>query len=159
MTQTKLSWLFEILWLAFGALLTLLVLTPVIGTINEEYLTNNALFIFLSVTFFRLFLFVKRVPYLSKMWMRVVLIGVLGVLFFQFMISIQEFLWDMDNATISRFLTSEKSFEHSQSTIDTYYYFKSEFILFATACQMMTILLALRLVASMWQYSPKAMNH
>jgi hypothetical protein len=159
MTHTKLAWLFEILWLAFTALLTLLVLTPVIGTINNEYLTNNAVFIFLTVTFFRLFLFVKRVPYLSKMWMRVVLIGILGVLFFQFLISIQDFLWDMDNATISRFLTPEKSFEHSQATIDTYYYFKSEFILFATACEIMTLLLAIRLVVSMWQYGPKAMNH
>jgi hypothetical protein len=60
---------------------------------------------------------------------------------------------------IAVFNTPEKSFEHSQATIDTYYYFKSEFILFATACEIMTLLLAIRLVVSMWQYGPKAMNH
>lgn len=159
MTHTKLAWLFEVLWLVFAALLTLLVLTPVIGTINQDYLLNNALFIFLTVTFFRLFLFVKRVPYLSKLWMRVVLIAIMGVLFFQFMYSIQGFFWDMDNHTISKFLTLEKSFEHSQATVDAYFYFKSEFILFATACELMIVMLAIRLVSSMWQYGPKAMNH
>lgn len=158
MTHNKLAWLFELLWLAFAAILTLVVLLPVHGTINEEYLRDNAIFIFLTVTFFRLFLYVKQVPYLTKLLARVLLIVLLGVLFFQFMITIQEFLWDMDNHTISKFLTPEKAFQHSQETVDKYFYFKSEFILFATACEMMVVLLAIRVVASMWQYGPKGMN-
>ncbi len=158
MTQTKLAWLFELLWLSFAAILTVMVLLPVLGTINSEYLTTNAIFVFLTVTFFRLFLYIKQVPYLAKLWARVILIAILGVLFFQFMITIQQFLWDMDNHTISKFLTVEKSFEHSQATVDTYFYFKSEFILFATACELMLVLLAIRVVASMWQYGPKGMN-
>lgn len=158
MMHNKLSWLFELLWLAFAAILTIVVLLPVHGTINEEYLMDNAIFIFLTVTFFRLFLYVKQVPYLTKLVARVLLIMLLGVLFFQFMITIQEFLWDMDNHTISKFLTPEKAFQHSQATVDKYFYFKSEFILFATACEMMVVLLAIRVVASMWQYGPKSMN-
>lgn len=158
MTQNKLAWLFELLWLAFAAILTVVVLLPVFGTINEEYLIDNAIFVFLTATFFRLFLYIKRVPYLTKLLARVLLIVLLGVLFFQFFITIQEFLWDMDNHTISKFLTPEKAFQHSQATVDKYFYFKSEFILFATACQIMVVLLAIRVVASMWQYGPKSMN-
>ncbi len=158
MTQTKLSWLFELLWLAFAAIITLMVLLPAIGTINGEYLITNAFFVFLTVTFFRLFLYINQVPYLTKLWARVILIAFLGILFFQFMITIQQFLWDMDNHTISKFLTPAKAFEHSEAILDKYYYFKSEFLLFAIASEMMIVLLAIRVVASMWQYGPKSMN-
>lgn len=155
MTQTRLAWLFELLWLVFAAIVTLLVLMPLQGIIGSAYLTLNAAFIFLSVTFFRWFLFVKQVPYLSKLWMRVFLIMVIGVLFFQFMLRIQEFLGDMDNTSMSHFLSPEAAFTYSESLNQSYFYFKSEFILFATACQMMIVLLAIRLVVSLWQYGPK----
>lgn len=155
MSHTQLSWIFELLWLVFAAVVTALVLLPVYGVISQEYLVTNAANIFLSVTFFRLFLFLKKVPYLTKLWMRVILVALLGILFFQFMFRIQDFLWDMDNATMSRFLTPAKAFEHSQNTLDSYQYFRDEFILFAVACQLMILLLAIRLVVSMWQYGPK----
>lgn len=157
MTHTSLVWIAELLWLIMAAVVTALVLLPLYGIINTEYLTTNAIFVFLTITYFRLFIFVRKVPYLSAIWMRVLLILVLGVLFFHFMFVIQEFLWDMDGATISRFLTLEKASEYSTAIDNAYFYFRKEFILFATACQIMTLLLAMRLVHSMWQFGPKAM--
>ncbi len=158
MTHTALSWIFELLWLVMAAIITAIVLVPVYGIINNDYLVHNALFIFLTVTYFRLFIFVKKVPYLTNMWMRGFLILPLGISFFLFMLVIQGYLWDMDGATISRFLTIEKAHQFSKAIDNAYWYFRKEYIFFAVGCQVMTILLTLRLVHSMWQFSPKEMN-
>ncbi len=160
MMNNKHAWLFEFLWLLFASVATAIVLIPLYGTIDPAYLSLNAAFIFLTITFFRLFLFVKKVPYLANVWGRVVLMGLLGIGFFQTMRYIQTFFWDMDHHTMSRFLTAEKSFEYSQSILDSYFYFKQEFLFFAVGCQLMTFLLAIRLIHSLWQYGPKkSMNY
>lgn len=158
MTSVRAAWIFELLWIILALVVTAIVILPVYGTIDWSYLKYNVAMVFLSVTYFRQFLFIRRIPYLAKIWMRVLLILLLGVLFFQFMIVIQHFFWDMDGATISRFLTPEKALEHSEHITSKYLYFRREFIFFAVACQTMGFLLALRLVHSMWQFSNNKMN-
>ena len=145
-----LNWIRELLWWLFTIVFVITVLFPIQGYIKPEYQGVNILFIVLSVTYFRYILFLDTVPYLRSTWAKVALFIINALVFFQFLRAIQGFLDVMDSHTLSAFLTEEYMFAHADEVDRVFMYFKREYILFATTCQMLLAILNVRMLYSVW---------
>lgn len=154
MKQTaSLQWLREGLWLLLTLIVIGIVLSPVLGGIKKEYLINNAMFIAFAFTYFRYTVFLGMVPYLKPVWTRVLLIIINIILFFQALRLIQEFMFVIDNYTISNFLTTEHMFEFTEEAQGLYMYFKKSYIVSSTSATVLLVICTLRVAASLWNYS------
>lgn len=149
-STTGLNWLRELLWWLFTFIFVAVVLFPIQGYIKPEYQSINILFIVLTVTYFRYILFLDSVPYLGSTWAKIALFIINALIFFQFLRAIQGFLDVMDTHTLSAFLTEEYMFAHADEVEDVFQYFKQEYIIFATSCQMLLVILNVRMVYSVW---------
>lgn len=145
-----LNWLRELLWWLFTLVFVAAVLYPIQGYIKSDHQTINILFIVLSVTYFRFIIFLDTVPYLGSTWTKVGLFIINALIFFQFLRAIQGFLDVIDSHTLSSFLTEEYMFAHAEEVDRVFMYFKREYILFATTCQMLLVILNVRLLYSVW---------
>lgn len=155
MNTTGLIWLREILWWIFTALLTTAVMLPIYGYIQQQYYLSNIMFLVVATTLFRYTVFIHSTPYLKPVWVRLLLVTVLALVFFQFMRVIQDFLYTIDNYSISSFLLPERMFDHADETQAVYRYFKREYLAAATATQMLIVIFALRAIASVWHLGKK----
>lgn len=148
-----LQWLREGLWLLLTLIVVAIVLFPLFGSINSDYLLSNAMFIAFAFTYFRYTVFLNMVPYLKPVWTRVLLIIINITLFFQGLRLIQEFLFVIDNYTISNFLTTASMFEFTEQSQEMFLYFKRSYVSSSTAAMVLLVICTLRVAASLWNYS------
>lgn len=146
----QLHWFRELLWWIFTIIVAVAVILPAGGFIRFDFLWVNILYVVVTVTFIRYIVFLNHVPYLKGFWVRVALLVISMVVFWQFMRQIQDFLYAIDNYTISAFLTKDVMFETNEHISNIYQYFKKEYIVFSTASEMLIIILVFRLVYSFW---------
>ena len=149
--ELALLWIRELLWWVFTALLAALLLFPCYGIISNKLLLNNAGLAVAAITMFRYTVFLQQVPYLRHLYARVVLLVVVGFAFFQFLRVVQDFLFIIDNYTISTFLRDEIMFQTNEAINKAYLYFKQEYLFLCVTLLILSVVLMFRLVGSVWK--------
>lgn len=152
---TKLNWLRELLWCIATAIVAIIVLMPLHGIISNTYLKTNLLLVVVALTYFRYTIYLNQVPYLSTLYVRVLLVFIIGVGFWQFMRRMQDFMYIADNYTISTFLVPEKAFGNGESLERAFLYFKQEYLLANIAVLLLSVILGLRTISSLWKLGKK----
>jgi len=104
-----------------------------------------------AITYFRFIIYLNYVPYLHHLYTRVVLIVVAAVGFWQFIRKMQDFMYVVDNYTISTFLSPDKMFVDGDAVQRSFLYFKQEYLLFNISVLILTIVLVLRTISSLWK--------
>jgi hypothetical protein len=134
MKHTGLSFLNEILWALFTAVFTAAVLLPLYQIIDASFLRVNFLLLILFVTLFRFILFLEKIPYLSPLWLRLIIVLAL-----------------IDTHDIGNFLRKDKTPEIAPEVIQQKFdYFKKEFVFFSTGNLILIVAFGLRIVGSLW---------
>jgi len=151
MKHAGLSFLNEILWAIFTAVFTAAVLLPLYQIIVASFLRVNFLLLILFVTLFRFILFLEKIPYLSPLWFRVIIVLALSFVFYRIFTEMQYYFELMDTHDINNFLRKDKVVNLSPDQVQSKFeYFKNEFVFFSTGCLILVVAFGLRIVGSLW---------
>jgi hypothetical protein len=151
MKHTGLSFLNEILWALFTAVFTAAVLLPLYQIIDASFLRVNFLLLILFVTLFRFILFLEKIPYLSPLWLRLIIVLALSFIFYRIFTEMQYYFELIDTHDIGNFLRKDKTPEIAPEVIQQKFdYFKKEFVFFSTGNLILIVAFGLRIVGSLW---------
>jgi hypothetical protein len=149
--QNLLIFFKELLWTAITGMIVFAVLYPVTQKIDYIYYPVNALFIFLTLTYFRWSVTFKSLPFLRPAWVRFVLFTVNLSLFIYLMQKQQQFLMFHDNFYTEDFgFPKVIMYDHVKEEL--FRYLRTEIILFGTGSLIMIVAFNFRLLISWWQY-------
>jgi hypothetical protein len=151
MKYFALSILNEILWIFLAFVLVWAVILPLYQVIDITFLQVNVLLILLFVILFRYILFLEKISYLSALWVRLILVLALSFIFYRIFSEMQFFFELMDTHDVSRFLRTDNTIRMAPETIQKHFsYYKKEFVFFSTGSLILTVILGLRIVGSLW---------
>ena len=140
----------EILWLAITAMVIFAILYPITRKIDFIYWKSNALFIFVTITYFRYSVNFRSHIFLKPAWVRFLLFTANICLFFYIMGYEQKFLAMTDNFYIEDF-GFPKVIMYENVKQDFFKYLYKEILLFGTGSLLMIAAFELRIIISYWQ--------
>lgn len=140
----------ELLWLSITALLVVAILYPVTSKIDYIYWKINAVFIFVSLTYFRWSVTLRSVPFLHSSVLRFALFTLNIPLFFYLLYSLQKIMLKLDN-----FFTEDLGFPKvilfEDLKSELFKYMTTEVVLFGSASLVLILAFQVRLIISYWQ--------
>jgi len=141
----------EALWLAITAMVIYSLLYPITSKIDYIYWKINALFIFITLTYFRYSITFRSLPFLRPSWVRFILFTLNLSLFIYLMSNEQKLLSLADNFYIEDF-GFPKVIMYEPVKITMFKYLYKELVAFGTGSLVMISAFQLRLILSYWQY-------
>ncbi len=140
----------EFIWLSITAMLVYAILYPVISKIDYFYWKINAVFVFVSITYFRWSISLRSLTFLHSSVLRFALFTFNIPLFFYLMYSLQKIMLKLDN-----FFTEDLGFPHvilfEDMKTELFKYMYTEVVLFGTASLVLILAFQVRLIISYWQ--------
>lgn len=147
----------EITWLAITAMAVYAVLYPITSKLYYLYWKENALFVFIALTYFRWSVTFKSLPFLRPSIVRFLLFTVNLSLFIYIMNGLQKFIGLADNFYMEDFgFPKVILYEDIKSALFSYLY--NELVFSGTAALVMLSAFQVRLIISYWQYYKHAAN-
>jgi hypothetical protein len=141
----------ELLWMALTGGATYLVLFPVTSKIDFIYWRQNALFIFVFLTWFRYSVTFRSLRFLRPSSLRFILFTLNFSLFFYLLHWEQKFVLLADNFYTEDFgFPKVILFDADKQQLFKYLY--TEIVFFGTGSLLVTMALQARLIISYWQY-------
>jgi hypothetical protein len=140
----------EVLWLIVTAMLTAVVLYPITQKIDFIYWKTNALFIFITITYFRYAVNFRSHIFLRPGWVRFLLFTANLCLFFFILGNLQKFMAMADNFYIEDF-GFPKVIMYENVKQDFFKYLYKEIVFFGTSGLLMILALELRIIIAYWQ--------
>jgi hypothetical protein len=141
----------EILWLSITGMAIIAILHPITQKIDFIYWRLNALFIFITLTYFRFCINFRSYAFLKPPVVRFLVFTANFSLFFYVMHHEQRLIAMADN-----FYTEDFGFPkvimYDDVKKDMFSYLHKEIVFFGTGSLLMIIAFQLRLIASYWQY-------
>ncbi len=141
----------EILWLLITAMLIYAILYPITSKIYYIYWKINALFIFLTFTYFRYSVMFKSLPFLRPSWVRFLLFAINLSLFIYLAGYEQRLISLADNFYLEDF-GFPKVFITDIMKRGLFKYMYTEIVVFSTGSLIMLSAFQIRLIISYWQY-------
>lgn len=152
MKKTKaLEWLFEVLWLIFAAIASLVLCYSLLESIKREFLTPVLAFCFLSLTYFRIILFTNENPFIKNIVLRILFFVVNIPLFFAIIIKLQDFFYLFDHYDIEQFLNSNVSIL-AEEGLEIYYNFRAVLIASAVSTLLLILILEFKIASYIFRY-------
>jgi hypothetical protein len=147
-TLSKHKIIAELLWWLFTAIILLIVLFPIWDNkIPFPFYPQNALLIILFITFSRYTLFLPISIIAKTKWFKVVIIGMTVLFTWVVSTSVSDFRNFMDEQGLQTLV------EHLHVTKQTSLmrYMKNEMVFFGTGSVISCVLLAIRMIVSLWR--------
>ncbi len=141
----------EIVWLLLTAMATFVVLYPITQKIDYTYYGINAVFIFVTLTYFRWSVTLSSLPFFRPRWTRFLAFAINVSLFVYLMSQEQKFLMYIDNFYTEDF-GFPRVFMFDDVKQNLFRYLYSEIILFGTGSLVMITAFNMRLLISWWQF-------
>lgn len=142
----------EIVWLLMTALVAYLVVYPLLDSfVQYGYLYSNILFVCIFITYTRYIFLLKHTFLAHLLWIKLGLIFINIPLIFHLIEHIQGFQTFLDNEGLNstaKYFKSGLDLEYQQTLLA---YMQRELIFFGTSSVVVSILLPLRMVLSIWR--------
>lgn len=140
----------ELLWWVITAFVVYAVLYPVTSKLDYFFWKINAVFIFVSITYFRWSLTLRSLPFLHSSVLRFALFTLNFPLFFYLLYSLQKIMLRLDN-----FFTEDLGFPRvilfEDMKTELFKYLNTEVVFFGTASMVLILAFQMRLIISYWQ--------
>lgn len=147
------GWVFlkELIWTVITLMVVYAILYPITQKIDYIYYNANAAFIFVTLTYFRWAVTLRRTLFLRPAWVRFLLFSFNCILFVFFMQQEQKFLLLHQNFFIEDF-GFPKVIMFDNLKEDLFKYLYTQIVLFGTGSLLMIVALNIRLLISWWQF-------
>jgi len=140
----------EFIWLVLTVMVVYAILHPVTSKLDYFYWKINAVFIFVSFTYFRWSITLRSLTFLHSSVLRFALFTFNIPLFFYLMYSLQKIMLKLDN-----FFTEDLGFPRvilfEDMKTELFKYLNTEVVLFGTASLVLILAFQVRLIISYWQ--------
>ncbi len=138
----------ELLWWIITAIVIAMVLYPItLNTINFPFYFENALLITVFITFSR-YIFFLPISFIARMkWIKVFIIASAVFIFFILTMALGDFRNFMDEEGLQTLVIHL----HVNKQTSVINYIKNEMIFFGVGSSLTTILLAMRMIVSLWR--------
>ena len=152
MKKTKsLEWLFELLWIIFAAIASIVLCYSLLDTVKREFLLPVLSFCFLSLTYFRIILFTKENPFIKNIVLRILFFVVNIPLFFAIIIKLQDFFYLFDHYNIEQFLDPNASIL-AEEGLRIYHTFRAILIASAVSSLLLILILEFKIARYVFKY-------
>lgn len=147
--ETKRKYLLEIVWWVITALVTLLVILPIIQNSNDyPFIFSNTLFIVVFITLVRYIFFLKYTLIATRQYVKLTLIFLCIPLVFTLVSHLNHFITYIDENSAESFLKEMP--EIKATRIGNY--LKTEMLLFGVGSIISGAVFPFRLLRSIWKY-------
>ena len=141
----------EMTWLLLTAMVAYAILYPITLKIDYLYYEINAVFIFVTLTYFRWSVTLRSLPFFRPGWVRFLVFAINMSLFIYLMSKEQRFIMYVDNFYTEDF-GFPKVFMYDEVKQQLYRYLYTEIVLFGTGSLIMISAFNLRLLIAWWQF-------
>lgn len=147
--EIKRKFLLELVWWVITALMTILVILPVIQNSNDyPFIFSNALFIVVFITLVRYIFFLKYTLIAKQQYVKLVLIFLCIPLVFTLVSHLNYFVTYIDENSVDSFLKEMPQVKANRISS----YLKTEMLLFGVGSVISGAVFPFRLLRSIWKY-------